>query len=85
MGMGTEIPFPRQPWWTLHLSNDNPLAFYKIVIFDSGPTIERSLIVDQDLFVKAFYKQIPISQLSISDTRQIDSLLNEVDKFSHII
>ena len=39
------------------------------------------------MFIKAFYKHIPISilQLSICDTRQIDSLLNEVDKFSHII
>ena len=37
--------------WSLHLSIDNPLDFHKIVIFDSEPTIERSLIVDPDFFV----------------------------------
>ena len=74
--------------WISHISENNPLFFMKIVISESGPIIERSVSVDNDLFIKAFDNKnlsILLSRISIDDTRQIESLLDEVDKFSPII
>ena len=59
----------------------------KIVISDSRPIIERSISIDDELFVKAFdylHNPILLSRISINDTRQIESLLDEVDKYSPI-
>ena len=71
--------------WISHHSEDNYLHFLKILITDSGPIIERSVLIDHDLFIKAFgINNIPIciSRISINDTRQIESSLYEVDNFS---
>ena len=71
--------------WISHHSEDNSLHFLKILITDSGPIIERSVLIDHDLFIRAFgINNIPIciSRISINDTRQIESSLYEVDNFS---
>ena len=48
--------------WISHHSHDNHLNFLKILITDSGPIIERSVLIDHDLFIKAFgINNIPIS------------------------
>ena len=73
--------------WISHISQNDPIFFMKIVISDSRPIIERSISIDDELFVKAFdylHNPILLSRISINDTRQIESLLNEVDKYSPI-
>ena len=71
--------------WTQSLSSS--LDFCRITVIDCEPTIEKSVVIDQDLFVKAFYRQIPMttSLLAVNDTRQIESLLEEVDKYTYVI
>ena len=70
--------------WITHVSDNNPLFFIKMIILETGPIIDRSVLVNDELDIKAFDNSnvtIPISRISISDTRQIETVLDEVDKF----
>ena len=54
----------------------------KIVIADSEPITERSVSIDHDLFIMAFginSSPICLSRISITDTREIETLLYDVD------
>ena len=68
--------------WTMHNTGQDSLFFLKIVILTNLPTIDRTLIIDKFLNVKAFskeQKQIPLSLNIINDTRQIE---NQIDSYS---
>ena len=74
--------------WVTHVSNDNPLFFIKIAILETGPIIDRSVLVNDDLYIQAFDNKnitIPISRISSNDTRQVETILDEVDKISPLI
>ena len=74
--------------WVTHVSNDNPLILIKIAILETGPIIDRSVLVNDDLYIQAFDNKnvtIPISRISINDTRQVETILDEVEKFSPLI
>ena len=36
------------------MSDNNPLFFIKIIILETGPFIDRSVLVDDNLYIKAF-------------------------------
>ena len=60
--------------WITHVSDNNPLFFIKIIILETGPFIDRSVLVDDNLYIKAFDNKnatIPISRISINDTRKL--------------
>ena len=74
--------------WITHVSDNNPLFFIKIIILETGPFIDRSVLVNNDLYIQAFDNKnftIPISRISINDTRQVETILDEVDTFSPVL
>ena len=74
--------------WITNVSNNTPLFFIKIVILETGPFIDRSVLVNDDLYIKAFDNKnvtIPISRIFINDTRQVETILDEVDTFSLLL
>ena len=74
--------------WITHVSDNNPLFFIKIIILETGPFIDRSVLVDDNLYIKAFDNKnatIPISRISINDTRQVETIIYEVDTFSPVL
>ena len=74
--------------WITNVSNNTHLFFIKIVILETGPFIDRSVLVNDDLYIKAFDNKnvtIPISRIFINDTRQVETILDEVDTFSLLL
>ena len=64
--------------WITHVSDNAPLFFIKIIILKTGTSIDRSLLVNDNLYIKAFDNRnvtIPISRIFINDTRQVASYL----------
>ena len=74
--------------WITRVSDNNPLFFIKITILETGPFIDRSVLVDDNLYIKAFDNKnatIPISRISVNDTRQVETIIYEVDTFSPVL
>ena len=70
------------------MSDNNPLFFIKIIILETGPFIDRSVLVDDNLYIKAFDNKnatTPISRISINDTRQVETIIYGVDTFSPVL
>ena len=68
--------------WTSHIPDFNSIIFLKIVVKDSQPQIEASLTIRSDLYLTAFCQQkyqIDLSMNQVSDIRQIETLLLEID------
>ena len=54
----------------------------------NGPFIDRSVLVNDNLYIKAFGNKnvtIPISRIFIIDIRQVETILDEVDTFSLLL
>ena len=62
--------------WVLWHSNESMIYFIKPRIFDSVPTMEYSLSINESLVVSAFThsKQVTLPLNTISDVRQIEDL-----------
>ena len=68
--------------WTSHIPDFNSIIFLKIVVKDSQPHIETSLTIKSVLYITAFHQQkyqIDLSMNKVSDIRQIETLLLEID------
>ena len=74
--------------WIAKVSDNNPLYFIKLIISETGPFIHRFVLVNDDLFIQAFdnkHLTIPLSRISINDTRHVEAILDEVDNISLVL
>ena len=72
--------------WVLWHSNESMIYFIKPRIFDSVPTMEYSLSINESLVVSAFAhsKQVTLPLNTISDVRQIEDLLETLENIEEI-
>ena len=67
-----------------HQPNFNTIIFLKIQFDSNVSTIDRSIIVDENLFCKAFYRQtykIELSCHTLNDIRSLENIIHEVELF----
>ena len=70
--------------WLTHQPNFNTIIFLKIQFDSNVSTIDRSIIVDENLFCKAFYRQtykIELSCHTFNDIRSLENTIHEVELF----
>ena len=70
--------------WLVHRHDCNTLLFLKIHFQNDVSTIERSVIIDDNLLCKAFYKQsnqIRLNYHVVRDIRSLENIFHEVDIF----
>ena len=70
--------------WLFHRPNSFSILFLKINLCNEIPTIERSIVVDENLFCKALYKgtnKINLAFNSLFDIRVLENMIHEVDTF----
>ena len=72
--------------WVLWHSNESMIYFIKPRIFDSIPTMEYSLSINESLVVSAFAhsKQVTLPLNTVSDVRQIEDLLETLENIEEI-
>ena len=70
--------------WLLHRPNSFSILFLKINLCNEIPTVERSIVVDENLFCRALYKgtnKINLASNSLFDIRVLENMIHEVDTF----
>ena len=70
--------------WLVHRPNCTIILFLKIHYHNEISTVERSIIVDEKLYCKAFYKEnniITLSCNSFNDIRLLENIIHEVETF----
>ena len=70
--------------WLVHRHDCNTLLFLKIHFQNDVSTIERSVIIDENLLCNAFYKQtnqIGLNYNVVRDIRSLENIFHEVDIF----
>ena len=71
--------------WFIHNTGASSLILFKIVVSGDMASIERTLNIDHNLQPQAFYSEkhpIPLSVPKITDIRQIETVVNEINLFS---
>ena len=70
--------------WVIYQPNSATLLFLKIQYHNEISTIERSIIIDEKLYCKAFYKEtnkIQLSCHSFTDIKSLENIIHEVESF----
>ena len=68
--------------WVLYQPNSATILSLKIQYHNEISTIERSIIIDEKLYCKAFYKEtnkIKLSCHSLTDIRSLKNIIHEVE------
>ena len=70
--------------WVLWHSNESMIYFIKPRIFDSVPTMEYSLSINESVSAFAHSKQVTLPLNTLSDVRQIEDLLETLENIEEI-